>query len=315
MPAVAKLSPRVVRIMGFNPGPMTLQGSNTYLVGTGSRRLLIDSGEGKPQYAEALQGALSTEAASIGRPVEVSHLFLTHWHGDHVGGAKMIRQLYPNAILFKKPSKYRPIPEDELCAPPPKEICLEGATLDTVPTPGHTDDHMCLFLREEQAMFTSDTILGTGTSVFACYTEFMQSLAVLKSFSPKTLYPAHGPVVSGGVAKIEDILAHRQKRERQIVASLAESGKGMSIMDLVKDIYAATTPQNLWEAAGVNVFHQLKKLIHEGKVTVVSQSNLASGALTEASDYAMLGEGAKADVSVMSAILNELIVASVRETA
>lgn len=309
MPAITKLSPRVVRIMGFNPSPMTLQGSNTYLVGTGTQRLLIDSGEGKPQYVNALQEALTTEAKSIGKAVEVSHLLLTHWHGDHVGGTKSVHHLFPNATILKKPSKYEPIAEDALCVEPPKELHLEGATLKVLPTPGHTDDHLCLFLKEEQAMFTSDTILGTGTSVFACYTEFMHSLGVLKSYKPRLLYPAHGPVVTDGVARIDEIIAHRQKRESQILESLDKSGKGMSIMDLVRDIYAATTPPNLWSAAGVNVFHQLKKLINEGKVVVVSQPALEPNILSEASDYAMLGEGVKTDPKIMTTVLNELIVA------
>jgi ribonuclease/clavin/mitogillin len=65
LPIVATMSPLVVRVLGHNPGPFTLQGTNTYIVGTGAKRLLIDTGEGKPEYLQSLQDVLLQQGVSI----------------------------------------------------------------------------------------------------------------------------------------------------------------------------------------------------------------------------------------------------------
>lgn len=81
---ISVLSPLVTRILGLNPGKFTLQGTNTYLVGRGKQRVLIDTGEGKPEYLEQL----AKYAETVG--FEISAIMLTHWHGDHIGGVQGI---------------------------------------------------------------------------------------------------------------------------------------------------------------------------------------------------------------------------------
>lgn len=312
----AHLSNRVIRILGNNPGPMTLQGSNTYLVGCGPQRLLIDTGEGKPQYAAALQEVLAHETRKLGRTVQIESVLLTHWHGDHVGGVDAVRAISPDAKFFKIPSRSAPLPQlDPICAPPPTTLTVEGVSLTVVPTPGHTDDHFCVFLEEEKAMFTADSILGTGTSVFACYMDYMASLYTMRGYNPEKLYPAHGNVVVNGVERIDAILHHRQTREKQIIAALAEHQKlqyarGMSIEELVEIIYAATTPRHLWKAAGVNVLQHVKSLVCDGTATVTDLPHIMGVDVTSnSSDYELLGEGVKTDTAVMDTIFKEFRVA------
>lgn len=322
LPVIAKLSERVIRIMGLNPGIFTLEGSNTYLVGTGTDRVLIDSGEGVAGYLDLLRCTIDAESARIGHPIRVSTLLLTHWHQDHVGGATDVLSLFPHATCLKQPSRYSSTSVDGLCRPPPPRIEVEGATLELIHTPGHTDDHLCAVLAEENAIFTSDLVLGTGTSVFACYTDFMSSLELLKTYKPQHLYPAHGPVVENGVAKLQEIVNHRATREKQILQALSDdasrvrdatadtSGEvaalpGLCIRQLVQQIYTAT-PSALKDAAGLNVFHHLKKLVRQKTVVAVVVPGELTNVLSDASDYAMLGEGAKTDLSFMQRVFTEL---------
>ena len=97
LPKVAKLSPRVLRILGCNPGPMTLQGTNTYIVGKGKDRLLIDTGDGqKPEYFLNLKKSLNFDRFGL------NGIILTHWHPDHVGGvAEALKSCHKGAKVYK----------------------------------------------------------------------------------------------------------------------------------------------------------------------------------------------------------------------
>lgn len=86
---------------------------------------------------------------------------------------------------------------------------VEGATLKAVATPGHTSDHTSFYLKEENALFSGDCILGQGSTVFDSLKDYMESLQKLKSLAPKKIYPGHGPVVENGVEKIDEYIAHR----------------------------------------------------------------------------------------------------------
>lgn len=330
LPAVTRLSSRVWRILGQNPGPMTLGGTNTYLVGTGTKRLLIDTGEGVPLYKEKLVEALrqASSESSDREPVEVSKVVLTHWHLDHVGGALDVVDLFPDTTFHMFPSPHADrisSTKDELQQRNPgaielvkrvhiaplsaQTIAVEGATLDVIPTPGHTDDHVALLLKEESALFTGDAILGGSSSVFSCYADFMSSLLRMRSLEPALLYPAHGPVITNGLQRIDEQIAHRSKREAQIVAALARHAldKGMTIMDTVKIVYS-DTPLNLHAAAAFNVLHHMKKLALEGVVTVCARdSNAAALTCLETMGEYEGGEGSTIDAARVEAIVTGVV--------
>jgi glyoxylase-like metal-dependent hydrolase (beta-lactamase superfamily II) len=123
-----------------------ISGTNTYLIGRGHQRILIDTGEGKPTWAARLQSVLSEEKATVHQAL------LTHWHGDHVNGVADLLRICPKATVFKhRPDTgHQDIHDGQIFA-------VEGATLTACHTPGHTIDHMAFVLEEEDAMFTGDS--------------------------------------------------------------------------------------------------------------------------------------------------------------
>mmetsp|Transcript_22342 Transcript_22342/g.71437 ORF Transcript_22342/g.71437 Transcript_22342/m.71437 type:complete len:382 (-) Transcript_22342:1514-2659(-) len=265
---VTRVSPRVVRLLGLNPGPFTLQGTNTYLVGTGSERILVDAGDGAAAYLTQLRKVLREEKATL------SHVVITHAHEDHVGGIPALRRAFPGLRVWKQPRSSLEVdpggrPYDGILQNG-TVVAEEGATLRAVLTPGHTVDHVALVLEEEGSVFTGDCVLGSGTAIFEDLHQYMGSLRILKrelqgyrklaehgvegeggsfvlvgrensSFAAGEgvgrIYPGHGLVVDDGVARVEEYIAHRQLREDQIVRLLGSHGT-MNVAKLVDMIYA-----------------------------------------------------------------------------
>lgn len=261
LPEVERVSPVCIRILGGNPSKFTLQGTNTYLIGSGPRRLLIDTAEGKPSWIAALKRTLAEEKATV------TAALLTHWHGDHVGG---VRDLLEATGPETKVYKHQP-DAGQLDIAEGQRFAVDGATLTAHHTPGHTADHMVFALAEEDALFTGDNVLGQGTGVFEDLSAYLASLATMETLFGGRGYPGHGPVVDDGPARIREYVAHRRQREDQITATLRGANEGApggraawEPMELVRVIYR-DVPESLHLPARGGVVQVLEKLEKEGR--------------------------------------------------
>jgi endoribonuclease LACTB2 len=254
-------------VLGHNPGPFTGPGTNTYIIGTGHRPILLDTGIGVPKWAENLPRGLR----ELANTDELGRVVLTHAHQDHIGGVKDVTRIFGGLEVVKKPWPQRG--PDEAAGTRITEIDhgtvidTEGATLHAVFTPGHAPDHLCYYLKEEKALFTGDVILGAGTTVIPDETgdlgQYMDSLRRLLALDVEKIYPAHGPVIHNARQKISEYIAHRELRERQIIGAL---GSGpLEVMGIVKRIYT-DVPEFLHPAAAQSVRSHLRKLLNEGRV-------------------------------------------------
>jgi endoribonuclease LACTB2 len=267
LPDYARLSPRVATVLGHNPGPFTGPGTNTYIIGSGRRPLLLDTGIGVPKWAELLPRGLHELAGTD----QFDRVVLTHAHQDHIGGVKDVTRLFGRLEVLKKPW---PVAGPDAAAGIPitaidhdTTVTTEGATLRGVFTPGHAPDHLCYYLPEEKAVFTGDVVLGAGTTVIPDETgdlaQYMDSLRRLLGLDVETIYPAHGPVIRNAKAKLREYIAHRELRERQVLAALKDGP--LEVPAIVKRIYT-DVPEFLHAAAAQSVRSHLKKLQREGRV-------------------------------------------------
>ncbi|KAN0081018.1 Beta-lactamase-like protein [Elaphomyces granulatus] len=269
LPEVERLSASVVRILGGNPGKFTLQGTNTYLIGCGHQRLLVDTGYGLPTWRSLLQSVLREEKATVHQAL------ITHWHHDHANGVTDLLKICPEATVHK----HRP-DDGQLKIEDGQVFHVEGATLRAFYTPGHTVDHMAFIHEEEDAIFTGDTVLGHGTAVFEDLSTYLSSLQRMKGCVSGRAYPGHGAVIENATAKIAEYIKHREQREDEVMRVLRsghldisqndgqaslERTQAWTLADLVKLIYRGV-PEILHAAASRGVTQVLMKLEREGKV-------------------------------------------------
>lgn len=283
VPVAARLSERVYVALGMNPSEFSLRGTNTYLVGTGSTRILIDTGDADfvSEYLPVLREALR-DAGAVG----LDQVVLTHWHRDHVGGVQAVLSEFGRNIPVRK---FQPAEGPEVvwsqagsegafdaeaalsgCTVKPmlhgEVLRTEGATLRVLHTPGHANDHVVLLLEEEQAMFTGDNVLGTGTPVFRDLPLYLQSLRCMLAEKPWRLYTSHGPVVEDGHALIEEYILHRKSRVQQVYRVLSGAREGrLTAEEITRCIYT-DHPEHLIGPATGNTVQALRVLQDEGMV-------------------------------------------------
>jgi glyoxylase-like metal-dependent hydrolase (beta-lactamase superfamily II) len=256
----AELEPLVTRVLAPNPSPMTLDGTNTYIVGEpgSGQAFLVDPGPDDAAHLGAVEAAL---AARDARCVAV---LVTHHHGDHAEAA------VPWGARFGAPVAAATAavagPAGRLLEPG-ERLILAGTTVDVVPTPGHTGDHLA-FRLASGAVLVGDHVLGRGTSVVTHpegdVVAYLESLRRVHDLGPSALYCGHGPeLTQDPLAVLDFYLAHRAYREHQVLAVLA---RGPATVDeIVADVYAEV-PRQVWPAAAQSTRATLAKLQAEGRV-------------------------------------------------
>jgi len=219
----------VVRVRAPNPSALTLEGTNTYVVG----RWVVDPGPALPSHVDAVR-----RAASGG----IDGVVLTHSHADHSEAAG----------LFGAPVA---LPRDGETVGP----------FTALGTPGHSADSVCL--RVGRTCFTGDTVLGEG-SVFIAPGEgslsaYLDSLRRLRSLDLSVLCPGHGPYVWDPAAKLDEYIAHRLERERRLVEAL---DAGLRTEGELLDAAWSDAPAALRPAAALTLAAHLEKLREEGRL-------------------------------------------------
>ena len=178
------------------------------------------------------------------RKLTLSHVLLTHWHGDHTGGVKDLVQY--ESTLADRIYKNRPDPGQHGIENGDL-FRTEGATIRALYTPGHAIDHMCFVLEEENALFTGDNVLGHGYSVSEDLGSYMKSLRIMEDQRCEKGYPAHGVKIEDLPRKMSDYIRQKTTRERRIYKALLDQkartvklggGKGsLTTKELVRSAY------------------------------------------------------------------------------
>jgi glyoxylase-like metal-dependent hydrolase (beta-lactamase superfamily II) len=219
----------VMRIRAPNPSALTLDGTNTYVIGS----WVIDPGPADPGHLDAVRAAAGA----------IEGVVLTHGHADHAEGA------------------------DELGAPVLRlGEGEQGGPFRAIATPGHSADSVCL-IWEDRVGFTGDTVLGAG-SVFIAPGEgtlsaYLDSLRRLRELRLEVLCPGHGPYVWDPRAKLDEYVAHRLERERRLLEAL---DAGLRTTDELLDAAWADAPTELRYFAGLSLASHLEKLAEEGRL-------------------------------------------------
>lgn len=232
-----------------NPGPFTLDGTQTYLLG---KTAVLDPGPHIDSHVAAIRAALPN----------LRLILITHRHGDHAPAALPLKQATGAQILAP-----RNVLEDSQVdrrVAGGETLHIEGVDIEVIATPGHTHEHVC-YLTSEGDLFTGDTILGAGTTAIfppdGHMGDYLRSLHTLRARNPKRIYPAHGPVREDAVALIDEYIAHRLERERQVLEA-HESGArtpGAMRARIYPDL-----DERLHGAAEIQIEAHLVKLREEG---------------------------------------------------
>ncbi len=238
-------------IVAPNPGPMTLAGTNTYVVGR-DPAYVVDPGPDDGGHLEAVRAEGEARGGIAG-------ILLTHSHADHSAGVPRLgAPLLWGAIGTADESTWTP----ELPA------LVAGNLPDVfvaIPTPGHAADHACFVW--DNVCFCGDLILGEGSTIVppagfgGSLVDYMESLRRVRELDASLFAPGHGPLITDPRSKIDEYLAHREARETRLVEALdaGERSRARLLEAAWGDV-----PEILRPAAAMAMQAHLEKLEAEG---------------------------------------------------
>jgi glyoxylase-like metal-dependent hydrolase (beta-lactamase superfamily II) len=231
----------VTHLLAPNPGPMTLEGTNTWVLrAPGGRSVVLDCGPLLDDHLEAVAAA----ATEGGR--EVGAVLVTHHHLDHAEGLPRFAEKTGVALT--------PVGEGDV-------VTVDGLTLQVLATPGHTADSVTFLDADDGTLYTGDTLLGRGTTVVAHpdgrLGDYLDSLARLAGIDAQRIRPGHGPVVTDVAGWITYYRQHREHRLQQVRDARAAGAS--TAAQVVETVYA-DVEEVLWPAATLSVLAQLAYL-------------------------------------------------------
>lgn len=254
-------------VLAPNPGPMTLDGTNTWVLREpgAERVVLVDPGPLDEAHLDA-------QLAACGGAGRVALVLVTHHHHDHTDAV--------DAIHARTGAPVRAVSPDWCRAADPltdgEAIDVEGLSLSVVATPGHTADSVSFVVGGDKALLTGDMVLGRGTTVvvhpdgaIAPYLDSITRMrALVTAGEIEVAWPAHGPVLDDAGAVLDHYLTHRQQRLDQVRDALVALGEqpGPDAADhptlarRVVEVVYADVDRSVWDAAEWSVRAQLAYL-------------------------------------------------------
>lgn len=247
-----EVTPQASVLLADNPGSMTLDGTNTWLVGPPGQpaTVVVDPG---PDDAQHVRRVL--------RHARPQLILITHGHPDHTGGAALLHELTGAPVRAADPVHCL---GGGVALRPGEVLAVDGLPLRVLGTPGHTMDSVCFALPGTGGVLTGDTVLGRGTTVImhpegslGAYLASLRALAATAAGTPAL--PGHGPDLPDLAATARQYLAHREQRLDQVRAALAALGADATARQVVEFVYS-DVDRSLWWAAELSVGAQLRYL-------------------------------------------------------
>ena len=277
--AVAEASPLIRRVIASNPGPFTYLGTGVYIVGKG-KVAVIDPGPMIDSHFEALKRALADDT--------VTHVFVTHTHMDHSPLAHPLAKwagckVYGRSVAAPAEAEVR-LEEGAEPGFAPDVVVNDGDvfsgpgwTLEAITTPGHMSNHVCYALKEENALFSGDHVMGWSTTVISPpdghMGDYFASLDKVRARGFSIIWPTHGPPIRDVAPFLDAYIGHRRAREEMIVDRLKAGDTRIPAM--VEVIYAQVD-KRLHPAACHSVLAHMIHLVEAGRVTADGPFNLTT---------------------------------------
>jgi len=252
---IKNLGHGITAVRADNSGPLTLTGTQTYVIGN-ERIVILDPGPADQTHLDRIQHVVE------GRTVEA--VCLTHAHSDHSAAAGLATHrwgpLRASAETLERLNLQGvPLVDEETIA------LSKEFTLHALNSPGHSGDHLSYFVESTRDLFTGDLVLGEGSTMIAApdgsVRAYLQSLAKLLALQPGRLIPGHGPVVDAASERIEESRVHRLKRIEQVIMALQE---GADSVESIRQAIYSDLPLSHHVAANLTIRAYLEYLAEEG---------------------------------------------------